>query len=119
MPVLPLIPLFLAKIFQFLSRSHIAVFLHIENLLGLKRYSPVCLDICGTQRMVENTVSFLFTGFDLPSKTRMLKTFVIFRIYILLKLYIILLRSWGQFFQKVHYSVTVNLTEKKLKQKEN
>ena len=48
-----------------------------------------------------------------------LKTFVIFRKYRLLKLYIIFLRSWGQFFQKVHYSVTVNLTEKKLKQKAN
>ena len=52
-------------------------------------------------------------------KLKKLKTFVIFRIYILLKLYIIFLRSWGQFFQKVHYSVTVNLTEKKLKQKAN
>ena len=73
MSLLPLIPLLLAKIFQFLSRSHIAVFLHIENVLGLERYSPVCLDICGTQRMVENTVSFLFRDFGLPSETRMLK----------------------------------------------
>ena len=73
MPLLPLIPLLLAKIFQFLSRSHIAVFLHIENLLGLERYSPVFLDICGKQRMVENTVSFLFRDFGLPSETRMLK----------------------------------------------
>ena len=39
--------------------------------------------------------------------------------YVLLKLYIIFLHAWGQFFQKVHYSVSVNLTKKKSKQKAN
>ena len=73
MPLFPLILSLPSEIIQFLSRSHIAVFLHIENLLGLEWYSLVCLEVCGTQRMVENTVSFLFRGFGLPGETRMLK----------------------------------------------
>ena len=55
------------NILQFISLSHIAVFLHIENLIGLEWYSPVSLDVCGMQKLVESTVSFVFRDFDVPA----------------------------------------------------
>ena len=38
-----------------------------------KNESPVCFDVRGRQRLVKNTVNFVFGGFGVPAETYLLK----------------------------------------------
>ena len=52
-----------------------------------KNESPVCFDVRGRQRLVENTVNCVFGGFGVPAETYLLKR-LLFSEYIYFKSFV-------------------------------
>ena len=81
-----------------------------------KNESPVCFDVRGRQRLVENTVNFVFGGFGVPAETYLLKR-LLFSEYIYFKSFVkFLFMQRAQDCQaRRHHSLTVNLAKNNFK----